>query len=134
MKIFSLSCLLIAGFAVASTRARPGESAANGHWAFQSIRVIQPPDDPSGWSVNEIDQFIRAKQREHHLQPTEPADKRTLLRRATLDLLGLLPTPDEIETFLADSSADAWCKVVDRLLASPRYGERWGRHWLDVVR
>jgi hypothetical protein len=127
-------CVLMVGFAVASPRARAGEPAANEHWAFQPIRVVQPPDDPSGWSVNPVDRFIRAKQRDHHLQPTELADKRTLLRRVTLDLLGLPPTSEEIEAFLADSSADAWAKVVDCLLASPRYGERWARHWLDVVR
>ena len=63
-----------------------------------------------------------------------PADKRTLIRRATFDLIGLPPTPAEIDAFLADDSPQAFAKVVDRLLASPRYGERWGRHWLDVVR
>ena len=67
-------------------------------------------------------------------QPAAPADKRTLIRRATFDLIGLPPTPEEIEAFLADDSPLAFAKVVDRLLASPQYGERWGRHWLDVVR
>src|SRR5713101_720221 len=119
MKNSCCLCVLSAGFAVASTGAWAGEPAANGHWAFQPIRVVQPPDDPSGWSVNAVDRFIRAKLRDHQLQPTDPADKRTLLRRAKLDLLGLPPTPEEIDSFLADSSADAWAKVVDRLLASP---------------
>ena len=68
------------------------------------------------------------------LTPLGPADRRTLIRRATFDLTGLPPTPEEVEAFLADRSPDAFAKVVDRLLASPRYGERWGRHWLDVVR
>src|SRR5260370_33120618 len=104
-------CVLIAGFAVASTGAWAGEPAANGHWAFQPIRAIQPPDDPSGWSVNAVDRLIRAKLGDHHLQPTDPADKRTLLRRATLDLLGLPPTPAEIAAVLAGSSADAWSNM-----------------------
>ena len=68
------------------------------------------------------------------LQPAKAADKRTLIRRATYDLIGLPPTPEEVKAFLADESADAYANVVDRLLASPRYGERWGRHWLDVAR
>src|SRR5439155_4624235 len=68
------------------------------------------------------------------LHPAPPADKRTLLRRATFDLTGLPPTPEEVEAFLKDDSADAFARVVDRLLRSPHYGERWGRHWLDVVR
>jgi hypothetical protein len=126
--------MLIAGLAVGSVRAWAGQAASSKPWAFQPIRAIEPPTDPSGWSANPVDRFIRAKQREHHLQPVEPADKRTLLRRVTLDLLGLPPTPEEIEAFLADSSPDAWPKAVERLLASPHYGERWGRHWLDVAR
>jgi hypothetical protein len=75
-----------------------------------------------------------AKLREHGLKPAGPAEKRTLIRRATFDLIGLPPTPEEVAAFLADGSPDAFRKVVDRLLASPRYGERWGRHWLDVAR
>ena len=86
------------------------------------------------WPQGDIDQFILARLEERGLSPTVPADKRTLLRRATFDLTGLPPTPEEIDEFLADESPDAFAKVVDRLLASPRYGERWGRHWLDVVR
>jgi len=115
-------CVLIAGLTVGSAASWAGEPAANGHWAFQPIRASQPPDDPSGWSVNAVDRLIRAKLRDHHLQSADLADKRALLRRATLDLLGLPPTPDEIEAFLANSSADAWSKVVERLLASYVYG------------
>jgi hypothetical protein len=103
-------------------------------WAFAPLRQVTPPADPSGWSANAIDRFIRAKQREHDLQPAGEADRRTLLRRVTFDLIGLPPTPEEVNAFLADRSADAFAKVVDRLLASPHYGERWGRHWLDVAR
>src|SRR5207249_1504352 len=80
-----------------------------------------------------IDSFILAKLKEKTLAPSPPADKRALLRRVTYDLTGLPPTPEETQAFLADTAADAYIKVVDRLLASPRYGERWARHWLDVV-
>jgi hypothetical protein len=103
-------------------------------WAFRSIPVVEPTADPSGWAADPLDRFIRAKQRERGLEPTGTADKRTLLRRVTFDLIGLPPTPEEIDAFLKDDSPDAYEKVVDRLLASPHYGERWGRHWLDVVR
>ena len=75
-----------------------------------------------------------AKLEEKGLKPSRPADKRVLIRRATVDLIGLPPTPEEVDDFVADKSPDAFAKVVDRLLASPRYGERWGRHWLDVAR
>ena len=86
------------------------------------------------WAKSPIDQFILAKLEEKKLRPAPVADKRTLIRRATFDLIGLPPTPAEVEAFLADISPDAFPRVVDRLLASPHYGERWGRHWLDVVR
>jgi hypothetical protein len=99
-------------------------------WAFKKVRRAAPP----GRAANPIDAFIQAKLDEKKLKPAGAADKRTLIRRATFDLHGLPPTPAEVESFAADSSADAFAKVVDRLLASPRYGERWGRHWLDVVR
>jgi hypothetical protein len=101
---------------------------------FAPVGKVEPPADASGWSANAIDRFVLAKLREQGLQPSRPADKRTLIRRVTLDLIGLPPTPAEVDAFLADHSADAFAKVVDRLLASPQYGERWGRHWLDVVR
>jgi hypothetical protein len=102
-------------------------------WAFQPPRKVEPPF-PLGRSANPIDCFLWAKQRARGLEPAAPADKRTLLRRVTFDLTGLPPTPEEMDAFLADTSADAYARVVDRLLASPHYGERWGRHWLDVVR
>ncbi|MHC4995757.1 MAG: DUF1553 domain-containing protein, partial [Planctomycetota bacterium] len=89
---------------------------------------------PRGWRANPIDRFVYAKLAEADLAPNTPADRVTLLRRVTYDLTGLPPTPGEAAAFLADDSPDAYEKVVDRLLASPRYGERWGRHWLDVVR
>ncbi len=102
------------------------------YWAFQPV---VKPDIPSGRSSgNPIDAFILAKLDDNKLKPNPRADKITLIRRATLDLTGLPPTPDEVQAFLADDSPEAFANVVDRLLASPRYGERWGRHWLDLAR
>jgi hypothetical protein len=109
-------------------------AAPERRWAFQPIPILEPPPDPTGSSANPIDRFIRAKLREHGLQPARHADKRTLLRRVAYDLIGLPPTPEEIEAFLQDDSPDAYEKVVDHLLASSHYGERWGRRWLDVAR
>jgi hypothetical protein len=103
-------------------------------WPFEAIRRAEPPADATGWSINPIDCFVRARLRNHDLEPAGPADKRTLIRRVTFDLIGLPPTPAEVDAFLADDSTDAFARIVDRLLASPQYGERWGRHWLDVVR
>ena len=104
-------------------------AAEKNHWAFQPLRVSEVPAgrDP-------IDYFIRAKLTDNGLAPAPPADRRTLLRRATFDLTGLPPAPEETEAFLRDSSPEAYARVLDRLLASRHYGEKWGRHWLDVVR
>jgi uncharacterized protein DUF1553/uncharacterized protein DUF1549/cytochrome c len=104
-------------------------------WSFQPVKdpsVPKPKD--AAWARSPIDAFIRAKQEEKGLRPAGDADKRTLIRRATFDLTGLPPMPEEIDAFLGDNSPNAFEKVIDRLLASPAYGERWGRHWLDVVR
>jgi hypothetical protein len=104
-------------------------------WAFQPVARPQAPAvKDREWVRSPIDAFIRAKLEVRKIARAPPADKATLLRRAKYDLLGLPPTPDEIDAFLADDSADAYEKLLDRLLASPHYGERWGRHWLDVVR
>ena len=104
-------------------------------WSF--VPPTKPPL-PSvfdeSWVQSAIDHFILAALEEKRLQPAPPADKRTLIRRATFDLIGLPPTPRELHAFLDDDSPDAFARVVDRLLASPRYGERWGRHWLDLAR
>src|SRR5204863_1238871 len=81
-----------------------------------------------------IDRFLLARLEAKGLRPAPVADRRTLIRRATFDLTGLPPTPEEIDAFLADDSPAAWEKVIDHLLASPHYGERWGRHWLDLAR
>ena len=104
-------------------------------WAFQPVRDRTPPSDSALSKLdNDIDRFIRAELPAHGLQPTQPAERRTWLRRATFDLTGLPPTPDEIAAFEKDDSPQAYEKIVDRMLASPAYGERWARHWLDVVR
>ena len=104
-------------------------------WAFKPVVRPEVPKVGRGQKTNNpIDAFVLAQLEAKGLKPAPPADKRTLIRRATYDLVGLPPTPDEIDTFLKDEAPDAFAKVVERLLASPAYGERWGRHWLDVVR
>jgi len=104
-------------------------------WAFQPVRDISPPRvDDASWPSAPIDSFILSRLEAADLKPAPAADKRVLLRRVTYDLTGLPPTPDEIEAFINDTSNKAFETVVNRLLASPRYGERWGRHWLDVAR
>ncbi len=110
-------------------------AAGREHWAFQPVRQLALPavQDPT-WPLTPIDFFILAKLDANGLTPAAPADRRTLLRRVTFDLIGLPPTAEEVDAFVADPSPDAFAKVVDRLLASPHYGERWGRHWLDVAR
>lgn len=105
------------------------------HWAFQPVtKPAIPQVKDASETKTPIDKFIVAKLDEKGLKPSPPADKRTLIRRATFDLIGLPPTPTEVRAFLADESPDAFEKVVQRLLDSPQYGERWGRHWLDVAR
>jgi len=103
-------------------------------WTFVPPREQKVPEIKSKWARNEIDQFVLAKLAEQKLTPAPEADCRTLIRRATYDLIGLPPTADEISSFEKDPSPDAYEKLIDRLLASPRYGEKWARHWLDVAR
>ncbi|MBK8177603.1 MAG: DUF1549 domain-containing protein [Planctomycetes bacterium] len=119
----------------------PGTSAPKpppdplSHWAFRPLdRPGLPQVRDSAWCANEIDRFVLARLEGMGFPTPERADRRTLLRRLTFDLTGLPPTPEEVEQFLADASPDAWERVVDRLLASPHYGERWGRAWLDLAR
>ncbi len=105
------------------------------HWAFQPVqKPAVPKVKKSSWVQTPVDNFILAKLEEKKLKPAPQADRRTLIRRLNYDLLGLPPTPEEVIAFEKDKSPDAYAKVVDRLLASPHYGERWGRHWLDVAR
>ena len=108
----------------------------NRHWAFQPVRAPAVPTiaNPQATIQNPIDAFVLAKLADKGLPPAPRADRRTLIRRAYLDLTGLPPTAAEVEAFEKDTTPDAWEKVIDRLLASPRYGERWGRYWLDLAR
>jgi cytochrome c553 len=107
------------------------KAARSSHWAFQPVKEPTPPKVNAPTA---IDKFILAALEAKGLKPVRPADRRALIRRATFDLTGLPPTPAEVDAFLADRTPGAFAKVVDRLLASPRYGERWGRYWLDIAR
>jgi hypothetical protein len=108
--------------------------ADDDHFAWKPPVRPKVPAVRGDKPANPIDAFILAKLDEAGIKPAAPASREHLIRRVTFDLTGLPPTPDEVNAFVADTSADAWAKVVDRLLASPRYGERWGRHWLDLAR
>jgi mono/diheme cytochrome c family protein len=122
----------------------PAASAASGsnaldqakaHWALQPIRSPSlPPVKHPEWTTSPIDYFVLARQEVAGLTPGSPADRRTLIRRVTFDLIGLPPTAEEVEAFVNDQTSEAFARVVDRLLASPQYGERWARYWLDVAR
>lgn len=109
--------------------------AQKNHWAFKKvIRPAIPTVRDQAWAQNPVDAFILQKLEAAGIRPAPPADRVTLLRRVSFDLIGLPPTPEEVQAFLADRSPNAYEKVVDRLLASPHYGERWARHWLDLAR
>jgi hypothetical protein len=126
--------------AITSTTAKTGTITEKQRefWSFQPLKPVAPPamEDAhlAHWTRTPIDRFVAAELHKAGLTPAPEADRRTLIRRATFDLTGLPPTREEVDAFVNDKSANAWEKVVDRLLASPRYGERWGRHWLDVAR
>lgn len=111
-------------------------AAAQQRWPYTKLpeKISIPSVNDRSWPRTAIDQFILAKLESAGLHPVEDADRRTLIRRVTFDLIGLPPTPEETDAFIGDTNPNAFEKVVDRLLASPHYGERWGRHWLDVVR
>ncbi|MBL9142538.1 MAG: PSD1 domain-containing protein [Verrucomicrobiaceae bacterium] len=106
------------------------------HWAFSPLKAVTPPElkGPDGRTLPPIDALVRSKLAEKGLPSALPADRRTLIRRATFDLIGLPPTPEEVDAFEKDTSPEAFSRVIERLLSSPHYGERWGRHWLDVAR
>ncbi len=105
------------------------------HWAFVApVRAPLPAVKQTKWPRNGIDRFILARLEKEHIKPSPEADRVTLIRRASLDLTGLPPTPAEVDAFLKDRRADAYEQLIERLLASPHYGERWARHWLDVAR
>jgi hypothetical protein len=107
-------------------------------WSFQPLQAVTPPaftDAAAGrWIRNPVDAFVLQTMRQQGLQPAPEADRRTLIRRLSFDLLGLPPAPEDVEAFVADQAPDAYERLVDRMLASPHYGERWARYWLDVVR
>ena len=108
---------------------------ASDHWAFQPVtRPSVPAVSGAAWPSGALDHFVLAKLREYGMQPARRAGRRTLIRRVTLDLTGLPPTPGEVDAFVAADSPGAYRRLVERVLASPRFGERWGRHWLDVAR
>ncbi len=118
-----------------SHAAAPSLDEGRKHWAFQPVQS-QPTTKVSldSWARNDIDRFILAKLTAAGLKPSPEVDRATLIRRVTLDLISLPPTPEEVEAFVRDESPRAYESVIDRLLASPHYGERWGRHWLDLAR
>jgi mono/diheme cytochrome c family protein len=121
--------------APANERPENGTTGQRTHWAFQPlVRPAVPPIKNQGWVRNPIDRFILARLEKEGIAPAPEADRITLIRRLSLDLLGLPPSVEEIDAFLADARPDAYERLVDRLLHSPHYGERWGRHWLDLAR
>jgi hypothetical protein len=129
------SCLLLLAAGPVADKYSPAERR---HWAFQPRQDAEVPQFSNSadraWIRNPVDAFILARLQKEGLRPAPPADKRTLIRRVYYDLTGLPPSPAEVESFLADKSPEAYEKLIDRLLASPHYGERWAQHWLDVVR
>ncbi len=111
------------------------EASAKPHWAFVSpVRAAIPSVKNKKWARNPIDNYVLAQLEKERLAPTIEADRITLIRRLSLDLTGLPPSPQEVDQFVADKSKDAYAQLIERLLASPHYGERWGRHWLDAAR
>ncbi|MBI3876283.1 MAG: PSD1 domain-containing protein [Verrucomicrobia bacterium] len=125
------------GKAAGILKSEADKEKAKQHWSFRPIKKPEVPKTKSHlktWVQNEIDVFVLAKMEDKGLLPAQPADRLTLVRRAYFDLTGLPPTPEEVEAFISDESPEAWSKLIDKLLASPHYGERWGRYWLDVAR
>ena len=121
--------------AMAKLEERPITAEERNYWAFRPVARPTPPKVvEADWNANPIDAFVLAAMKAKGLKPSPPADRRALIRRACLDVTGLLPSPEEVEAFVHDRSPDAWPKLVDKLLASPHYGERWTRHWLDLAR
>jgi mono/diheme cytochrome c family protein len=119
----------------AASRAQPSKELDRSFWSLQPVGNPTPPSvDDKSWFQSPIDRFILAELEKNGLAPAPPADKATLIRRASFDLTGLPPAPEEVDAFVEDSAPDAFARLIDRLLASPHYGERWGRYWLDVAR
>src|SRR5215470_6585566 len=139
LKLFASGVMLVS-LAMASEIAPLGTYTPRerGHWAFVKHATPAVPAfslaSDSAWVKNPIDAFILQRLKKDGLKPSPPSDRATLIRRAYFDMIGLPPTAQEVAEFTADKSPDAWQRLVEKLLASPHYGERWGRHWLDVVR
>ncbi len=112
----------------------PSTSLAEDHWAFRAPTIVPPGPDPEMWSRNGLDRYVRDAQRQVGLEPSPSANRRTLIRRAYFDLWGIPPSYAETEAFVANPASSAFTQLIDQLLASPRFGERWARHWLDVSR
>jgi hypothetical protein len=133
-----MGATVVLALLVAAAFAAPPEFTVEekSHWAWQPPRrpVVPTPRGSAAWITNPIDAFVLQRLETSQVEPAAPASREQLLRRLTFDLIGLPPRPEEIDAFLADDSPDAYERVVDRLLASPQYGERWGRHWLDLAR
>ena len=122
-------------YPVQYTNVQPESKTSSDYWAYRPLKRPQvPPVQAADWVSNPIDAFILARLEAHGLTPAAPASKLTLIRRVYYDLTGLPPSPEAVEAFLNDTSPDAYEKRIDKLLKSPRYGEKWGRHWLDLVR
>ena len=121
--------------AAALTREQQFDQQRQSHWAYQPItRPTQPTVTDAAWPRRGLDWYVLHELEADGITPSVQADRRTLIRRATFDLLGLPPTTDEVDAFVTDSRPDAYTRLIDRLLGSPHYGERWGRHWLDLAR
>ena len=133
--IIGITILLATGMAWAAKKDAIDIEAGRKHWAYQPLKAPAIPEvTDAAWPTNDVDRFILAKLESAGLQPGPDAKKITLVRRLYFDLAGLPPTPEEIARFVDDKSPDAYENLVDRLMESPRFGERWGRHWLDVAR
>jgi hypothetical protein len=127
--------IALAAFAIAAEQPAKPAKADKTHWSFvKPVHSAEPPVKDATWARNPIDRFVLAKLEAEGFRPSPEATRERLIRRVALDLTGLPPTPAEVQTFVADKSPDAYDRLVDRLLASPHYGERWARHWLDVAR
>jgi hypothetical protein len=124
----------VEGTPSSATSIEQKREVAKAHWSFQPVKSYSVPDIASDWSYTPLDRFIEQKAKEAGMVMTKDVEKSALLRRMYLDLIGIPPTPEEVLYFLDDKNPDAIERVVDRLLASPHYGERWGRHWLDLAR
>ncbi|HVJ84039.1 MAG TPA: DUF1549 domain-containing protein, partial [Caulifigura sp.] len=134
-----VTCLAALGASLAAEEPAPEEPAITdsdrSHWSYAPLQTVTPPRVKDvAWPRTPVDRFILARLESKSLKPMPEADRAALLRRVTFDLTGLPPTPEELREFLAAGDETAYEQVVDRLLSSPRYGERWGQHWLDVAR